>query len=105
MNAGRFMAGATIVVVVIVAELFGAYMASESLDNTPQLTGCNASQNVTQCQTLSKTSFLSALFSVTVSGFDGINPFLNLLWVTIMGALLAIGVILMVISFIPLVTA
>jgi hypothetical protein len=103
-NSGRLAAGATTVLVVIITELMVAFVATGDT-SSPRLTGCDPQGNVTACETIGKTTFLSTLFSIAVSGFEGVFPIVNVIWVTVMGGLLTIGILLILTSFLPLVSA
>jgi len=101
----RFYAGASIVIIIVVVELVSAFVVASNISpDTPSLTSC-ANGETANCGNQDQPSFLATLFSVTVSGFDNVEPIFNVLWVTIMGGLLSIGVVLIVTSFLPTVSA
>lgn len=89
--------GGFIILSVILVELIAAFMVNffTSSEGSPNALpdGCSTSSNVTVCETSSKTSFFSTLLDVSITGFDGVWPFINIVWVGGMAFLLTIGVI------------
>lgn len=63
-------------------------------------TGCYTVNNATNCQNVSKTTFLSTFFSTTVSGISGAPAWFNVFYVGILLTILAGGIILMVLGVI-----
>jgi len=96
----RFMNGVMLILAFLLMNTFAALIVSGSASTTTA-PGCTTSNNFTTCQNVSKTTFLSALFAVTVTGVSGAPDVFNIIYVILSGTLLVAGVLLVVISFVP----
>lgn len=102
------MTGALIVLFVVVTSFVaGTVSALFQEDAAPASTAyarCTSSDTNATCENLGKTSFLHNVFEATILPFgtsDGIGGFLSVMWLLVMGFLLAAGIILIVLAFIP----
>ncbi|MHB8632761.1 MAG: hypothetical protein ACYDBQ_02170 [Thermoplasmatota archaeon] len=97
----RLMSGILIVVFVLVVTIVTATV-NQGTVAVSNATGCSATDNYTSCQNVGKSSFLGSLFSTTVTGIKGAPLVVNALYLTVTGIMLATGVLLIVMSFVPL---
>lgn len=109
----RFLSGALIVLFVVVVSLVaGTVSALFEEDTAPagaSFTKCTTTDDATTCHDVGKGSFLKEVFGATIMPFNGdgstLAGFLNAVWLLVMGFLLVAGVLLIVSSFIPLLSA
>jgi len=88
------------VLFVILTNVLVAFIQTGATDTTG-LSGCSTNDNVTSCESVGRGSFFSSLGDVTVSGLDGAPLIFNALYVTVLGGLLIIGLVIFVVGLIP----
>ena len=95
----RLLSGALIILFVL---LLGAIVTavSGSVASGQDFSNCSTSNNITECENVGKGSFFSQVADVTFAG--GIGGFFGVLYSLIMGLLLTVGILLIVLAFIPL---
>jgi hypothetical protein len=96
----RFLAGVLILLFVLVVTAVVALIGTDVTSGTSP-PGCTDANNLTTCESVSKTTFFVSLLSVSVSGINGAPSWFNIVYLLIMATLLTAGIILIVISFIP----
>lgn len=97
----RLLQGVTLILIPLVINSLIAIIATGASASTPP-PGCTDTNNFTSCEQVGKTTFLEALFDVTVSGIEGFPTIANFIYVLIMAFLLVAGVLLVLLAFIPL---
>lgn len=100
MASGRLMAGAMIILFVLVVNTMAAFITTGAT-TSGSVTGCTSSDTNTTCEAVGKTSFLASVLDVTFTGFTGAPTIINVLWGVLMGVLLTVAVLLIVLAFIP----
>lgn len=98
---GRLVSGSLIILFYIVMNVLTAYLITGA--NPDSFTDtCSTSNDVTTCESAGKAAFFSAVADVTVGDFgEGTPAFVSLLWILVGVFLLSMGVLLVVVSFIP----
>jgi len=105
----RLLQGGLIVLfVVVVGLVVGTLSAGYQETTAPassSYTRCTTANNFTSCQDVGKSSFLASVFESSILPFptddSEFSIFLNGVWLLIMGFLLVVGVLLIVLSFVP----
>lgn len=95
--------GALIILYLLISQSIAAYVESQTDPDFNFDDGCGVTDNSTTCQDVSEDTFLDAVLSVTVNGFNGAWEWFNLLWVAVNVFLLSLAIILIVSYFIGLV--
>lgn len=103
------MSGAMIILFVLVVNVMAAFIGTDTATGTGSFSsacasgGSNSTSNHADCEAQSKASFFSSVFGTTFTGFGSEAPVIvNALWGLTMGILLTVGVLLIVLAFIPL---
>lgn len=102
--ASRLMEGSLILLFYLLMNVVAAFITNGS-DSSTFSDACSTSNDVTTCESAGKASFFSALADVTVTGFDGAPDIVNALWVVTGVFLLSMGILLIVLAFIPTTSA
>lgn len=97
---GRLLDGSLILLFYILVNVLAAFITSGA-ESGSFTDSCSTANNVTSCESGGRESFFDAVADVTVSGFDGAPPIVNILWLLVGVFLLSLGVLLIVVSFIP----
>lgn len=97
---GRLVTGSLLILFFIVVNVLAAFITTGA-ESGSFTDSCTTSQNVTTCEESGRESFFSAVADVSVSGFDGAPVIVNVLWLLLGVFLLSMGVLLIVVSFIP----
>lgn len=82
---------------VIIVNLFVAFLQTGATD-TFSPPGCTTGDNVTTCESVSKTSFIEAFFDVALTGLEGAPVIISALYVIVLGVLLIAGIVLIVLG-------
>lgn len=102
---GRLITGFLIVLFVVVVNTVVAFITTSAtgVGGVEEVgwTNCDQDDNFTSCENVGKTTFLAEVFDVSYTGIDGAPPFLNLLYVIIVGGLFTVGILLIVLAFVP----
>lgn len=102
---GRLFTGVILILFVLVVNLFVAFIETGATSADGFDASCSG--NATQCQAdaQGQAGFFSNLFDAAVSPFDGEGAALDLIngvWLLVMITLLSLGVLLIVLSVVPL---
>lgn len=98
---GRILDGSLMVMFVVVVNFTVAFITTGATTPEDAFTRCDSDENFTSCENLGKTTFLAEVFDVTYTGIDGAPLFINALYVLIVGFLFTVGVLLIVLGFVP----
>lgn len=108
----RFLQGAVIILFIVVLQfVVGTVSALYTTGVGPDgetFTNCEETDNVTECNDVGQTVFLAEVLRASILPFTGEGAFvgfLNAIYLLILGFLLVVGVILIVVSFIPTTSA
>lgn len=109
----RFLQGAIIVLFVVVLSFIvgtvSALYASSTEPEPGEFSRCTTDDNFTTCEAVGKGSFLADVFSAAIIPFSSessfLAGFLNAIYLLVLGFLLATGILLIVVSFIPTTSA
>lgn len=97
----KLAAGFLILLTVTLCNTTTAYLTT-GIAEAGDVGQCSAAQNVTECQEDAQSSLVENFFAVTFTGIDGADPTFNGIWVFIGLSLTALGVLLMLQSWVPL---
>lgn len=100
-GGGSFLAGALIVLFVILANVIGAYVNTQVIEPFT-VPGCQ-SQNASECQDVGQESFAESVSQTTVNGIEGAPDFVNDLWLLISVFMLIVGIFMVILGIIGLV--
>lgn len=100
MAGGNLAAGIALAMTALTVHFLVAFMVSEGANaSVSGLAGCSNEDNLTECEDVSKTAFLSALLAVTISGFSDVPVVDGLYLITIGGAFVS-GIVLIVMGLV-----
>ncbi len=93
--------GSLILLYILLQNAAGAYVQTQNFE-PPTIPGCPAESNLTECQDVGQTSFLSAILSVSVNGIEGAPAQFNDFWLFVNVFLLIFAILLIVGWFVGL---
>lgn len=93
--------GALIFLYLLLANAIAAYIQQETVPTTV-FNSCTTNDNITVCQDIGETSFVSTLLDVSVSGINDADPVFNGFWILINSLLLVLAGVLVVGWFVGL---